>query len=75
MWCNTLGRAITANEKHVFSVIGFLNKNKEYLGVSGDGDFFEIFDVSILDENELLSNHNLCLFTFFINACFFLLNF
>ena len=32
-------------------------KKKEYLGVSGDGDLFEIFDVSKLKEDEFLSNY------------------
>ena len=41
------------------------------MGASGDGAFFEVFDVSQLDENKFLSNHfasfALCL-TFFVKA-------
>ena len=58
---NTLGRAITINKLDVYSVICFLYKEKQYLGVSGDGDLFEVYDVSRLKENEFLSNHRLYL--------------
>ena len=54
-WSNTPGRAITANKKHVHSVNCFFYNKKQYLGVSGSGDFFEVFDVSRLQENEFLS--------------------
>ena len=38
------------------SVICFMFKKKDYLGVSGSRDFFEIFDVLNLKEKEFLSN-------------------
>ena len=52
---NTLGRAITANKKNVRSLICFLYLEKQYLGVSGDGDLFEVFNVLKLKANEFLS--------------------
>ena len=51
---NTLGRAVTANKINVHSVICFLYKEKQFLGVSGDGDWFEVFDLCKLKENEFL---------------------
>ena len=38
-------------------MISFLYKKKQYLGASGDGAFFEVFDVSQLEENKFLSNN------------------
>ena len=55
LWCNTQGRAITANKFDVYSVICFLYNKKQYLGVSGDKEFFEVFDVSRLKADQLLS--------------------
>ena len=42
--------------------------------MSGGGDLFEVFDVSMLKEEEFLSNHNsyLCIYTFFYKAILFL---
>ena len=54
LWFNTQGRAITANKRDVNSVICILYKKKQYLGVSGSGDRFEVFNVSKLKENEFL---------------------
>ena len=39
----------------MYSVICFIYQKKEYVGASGDGDFFEVFDVSKLDEKDFLS--------------------
>ena len=55
LYCNTLGRAITGNKRDVYSMICFLYKEKQYLGVSGDWDIFEVFDVSKLKAYEFLS--------------------
>ena len=75
MWFNILGRAKTANLDHVLSMINFLYEEKQYLGVSGDGQWFEIFDVSMLEENEFLSRDNsFCLFTFFGKDFYFFVN-
>ena len=62
--CNTLGRAITENKINVHSVLCFVYQKKEYLGVSGDGKFFEVFDVSKLQEEEFLSNDYLLVFAY-----------
>ena len=48
---------MTENKHHVYSLICFLYKKKQYMGVSGDGDFFEIFDVSKFKKNEFLSKY------------------
>ena len=64
---------MTANEFHVYSVICFLYKEKQYLGASGEGDLFEVFDVSKLEENEFLCKDYIywCTFTLFLKALFF----
>ena len=54
---NTPGRAITANKYSVCNVDWFFYNKKQYLGVSGDGGFFEVFDVSELKEEEFLSKY------------------
>ena len=55
---------MTANKRHILSVISFLYKEKQYLGASGDGDLFEVFDVSQLKQNQFLSNDNSCWLTY-----------
>ena len=57
---------MTSNKHHLRSVISFLHKEKQYLGASGDGGFFEVFDVTLLKEKKFLSRVNFfCLFVFF----------
>ena len=67
LWFNAPGRAITANEWNVFSVICFIFKKKQYLGVSGDKGLLEVFDVSMLEENKFLSRD----YDFLIDLLFF----
>lgn len=50
----------------MFSVISFLYQKKEYLGVSGDRRFFEVFDLSKLKAEEFLSK----LFSFLFGHLF-----
>ena len=66
-----LGRAITANEKNVLGLISFLHKNKQYLGVSGDGNQFEVFDVSNLKAKTLLSEYYKIYIVFLLRPSFF----
>ena len=49
--------------KDVHSVISFLYKKKQYLGVSGCGDLFEVFDISKLKSKKFLSKqYVLCVY-------------
>lgn len=61
---------MTANSLTVLSVTCFFYKENQFLGVSGNEDLFEVFDVSMLEENEFLSREYvfLCLLAFFVKA-------
>ena len=47
---------MTGNKWNIYSLISFFYKKKQYLGVSGVGDFFEVFDVSKLKADKFLGN-------------------
>ena len=53
---NKKGTAITRNEYEVLSVEFFMFNGTIYLGVSGDGSLFEVFDVSHLKTSSTLGN-------------------
>ena len=75
LWFNTLGRAITENKRHVYSVICFLYKKKQYLGLSEDWGWFEVFDVSKLKEDRILINITVAfVYFFFQNLVLFMNN-
>ena len=50
------GRAKTKNRINIYSVDFFLFKGIDYLGVSGDGDFFEVFKISDMKKTVYLGN-------------------
>ena len=53
------GIASTKFREHVYSVIFFFFKGKEYLGASGNKKIFEVFDISQLSMQTPLSKYSI----------------